>query len=184
VATHDWQTWAKQTGYKGKLPVSSAEFLKHKIWKKYTPLNVERINKWFTQHPDAILVTDKINEPGKFSKVFTDKKRLMMELKTMAAVKEGLAAGIKSAMPSQELIERIKGDRVSVLKRLGIEHVAVSRRMISANIPFFKSLQANNIKAYVFNVNFDPGKDESHVVLNEMDYVYGLYADKWNYFNN
>jgi len=184
VAAHDWQAWAKRTGYKGKLPVSSTEFLKHKIWKKYTPLNMERINKWFIQHPDAILVTDKINEPGKFSEVFTDKKRLMMELKTMAAVKEGLAAGIKSAMPSQELIERIKGDRVSVLKRLGIKHVAVSRRMIPANIPFFKSLQANNIKAYVYHVNFDLGKDESHVVLNEMDYVYGLYADKWNYFNN
>jgi glycerophosphoryl diester phosphodiesterase len=183
VAAHDWKTWAEQTGYKGKLPVSSTEFLKYKIRKKYTPLNMQRINKWFTQHPAAILVTDKINEPKKFSKVFTDKKRLMMELKTMEAVKEGLAAGIKSAMPSQEVIERIKGDKVSVLKRLGIKHVAVSRRMIPANIPFFKSLQANNIKAYVFHVNFDLGKDESYVVSNEMDYIYGLYADKWNYFN-
>lgn len=100
VAAHDWETWAKQTGYKGKLPVSSTEFLKYKIWKKYTPLNMQRINMWFNQHPDAILVTDKINEPKKFSEVFTDKKRLMMELKTMEAVKEGLAAGIKSAMPS------------------------------------------------------------------------------------
>ncbi|MCP5051017.1 MAG: sulfatase-like hydrolase/transferase [bacterium] len=184
VAAHDWKTWAKQTGYKGKLPVSSTEFLKYKIWKKYTPLNMQRINKWFTQHPDAILVTDKINEPKEFSEVFIDKKRLMMELKTMEAVKEGLAAGIKSAMPSQEVIERIKGDKVSVLARLGIKHVAVSRRMIPSNIPFFKSLQANKIKAYVFNVNFDLGKDESYVVSNEMDYIYGLYADKWNYFNN
>lgn len=73
---------------------------------------------------------------------------------------------------------------MSALKRLGIKHVAVSRRMIPANIPFFKSLQANNIKAYVYQVNFDLGKDESYVVSNEMDYIYGLYADKWNYFNN
>ena len=145
---------------------------------------MERINQWFAQHPDAILVTDKINDPKQFSDLFIDKTRLMMELKTMEAVKQGLVAGIKSAMPSQEVIEGIKGDKVSVLKRLGIKHVAVSRRMIPANIPFLKSLQANNIKVYVFNVNFEPGKDESYVVANEMDYIYGLYADKWNYFNN
>lgn len=184
VAAHDWKTWAKQTGYKGKLPVSSTEFLKYKIWKKYTPLNLQRINKWFTQHPDAILVTDKIHEPKRFAEIFADKKRLMMELNTMEAVREGIAAGIRSAMPSQVLIERIKGDKVRVLKRLGIKHVAVSRRMIPANIPFFQSLQAHDIKVYVFNVNFDLGKDESYVVTNEMDYIYGLYADKWNYLNN
>jgi hypothetical protein len=37
----------------------------------------------------------------------------------------------------------------------------------------------NDIKVYVYNVNFDPGKDEQYVLDNEIGYVYGMYADKW-----
>lgn len=45
-----------------------------------TPLDMTAINDWFKAHPDAILVTDKVNEPRKFAGQFIDKKRLMMEL--------------------------------------------------------------------------------------------------------
>jgi phosphoglycerol transferase len=181
VAAHDWPDWAKKTGYSGFLPASSEEFLQYKIYRKFTPLDIKGINNWFLNHPDAILVTDKTDEAAQFSNMFVDKKRLMMELSTLKAIREGIKAGIKSAMASQKLIEELEGDKVAVLKKMGIKDVAVSRKMIPRNIPFFKALQANNIKAYVYNVNFEIGKDEAYVVWKEMDYIYGLYADKWRY---
>ena len=63
VAAHDWKMWARFTDYTGALPPSHAEFKKHKIYGDYTTLDIKGINEWFAAHPDAILVTDKLNDP-------------------------------------------------------------------------------------------------------------------------
>ena len=41
------------------------------------------------------------------------------------------------------------------------------------------ALRDAGIKVFVFNVNFDSGKDEQYVYDNELGLVYGMYADKW-----
>ena len=179
VAAHDWIGWKYKVAYEGKLPVTKEEFLKRKIHGKFTPLDMEAINQWFATHPDAILVTDKVNEPTTFARQFVDKKRLMMELFTLEAVQEGLKIGIKSAMPSQNVVNKIKGDKVAFLKNLEVQHIVVSRRMIEEKKAFFLALKEAGIKAYVFHVNKDEGKDEAYTVLNDLPSVYGLYADKW-----
>ena len=184
VAAHDWEGWSRITGYKGDLPVSKEEFLKHKILKTYSPMDMTMINSWFKEHEDAMLVTDKINEPRKFADEFIDKKRLMMELFSLEAVKEGLEAGIKAAMPSQIVIKDLKGDKVAALKKLGVTDIAVSRSDIPEDYQFFKKLKENEIKAWVFHINFDKEKDEEYVVKYEMDYIYGIYADKWDFGTN
>ena len=181
VAAHDWEHWAKATAYKGDLPVSESEFLKHKILDKYSPLTMDAINKWFKEHEDAILVTDKVNDPIRFSDIFIDKKRLMMELFTIDAVEEGLASGIKSAMPSQNVIEKLEDPKVSKLISMGIKNIAVSRSFIEANVYFLKQLKLNNIRTYVYHINFEEGKDERYVVDYEMDYIFGIYADNWEF---
>jgi len=181
IAAHDWQNWATITNYSGDTPVSNYEFLNQKIYNKYTPLDMVGINKWFDEHKDAILVTDKVNEPKAFSEIFIDKNRLMMELFTLDAVKEGIDAKIKSSIPSQKVIEKLNGDKVNKLKQLGVTHIAVSRRYIAKNADFLINLKKNGIKAYVYHVNFDPFIDEDYVVKYEMDIIYGIYADKWEF---
>ncbi|MEX2380185.1 MAG: sulfatase-like hydrolase/transferase, partial [Vicingaceae bacterium] len=181
VAAHDWQQWADITNYKSDVPVSKEEFLNHKIFERYTPMSMDEINDWFKNHPDAILVTDKVNEPKLFSEQFIDKDRLMMELFTLEAVKEGLASNIKSAMPSQQIIESFGKNKLNQLKELGVTDVAFSRRYIVDNVDFLKQLKAEGIRSYVFHINFDPGIDEDYVVKYEMDYIYGIYADKWSF---
>jgi len=181
VAGHDWSHWSKITGFEGNVPVSEREFLKHKIYKKFTPLNMKLINDWFQSHSDALLVTDKVNEPKQFAQLFVDKTRLMMELFSLEAVKEGLALGIKSAMPSENVVNGLGKDKVAALKALGVKHIAVSRRFIAPNIELMEQLKDNDIKVYVFHVNFEKGKDENYVVNYEMDYIYGMYADKWSF---
>lgn len=181
VAAHDWYSWKRYTGYKYLPPVSLAEFKKHKIRKKYTPMDMAAINKWFASHPDAILVTDKINSPKRFAEKFVDKNRLMMELFTMRGVQQGLNVGIKSAMPSMNVLNAIKGDKAAKLKEMGVKHVAVSLDLVEKNLPLFQSLKDNGIHTYVFHVNGKPWRDETYVLLHQMDHVYGMYADEWDF---
>lgn len=120
VATHDWKSWSKKTGYTGNLPPNRKVFNELKILKKYTSMDINAINQWFSIHSDAILVTDKINTPLDFSKKFIDKSRLMMELFTWDAVKEGINAKIKSSMPTYALLKKIWFYKIAYLKKLGI----------------------------------------------------------------
>ncbi|MUH36801.1 hypothetical protein D9O36_13180 [Zobellia amurskyensis] len=178
VAAHDWEMWARFTDFPGALPPSHAEFMKHKIYGDYSTLDLKGINAWFKAHPDATLVTDKVNDPVGFANQFIDKDRLLMELFSPMAVEEASQHGI-TAMISQEPLMKIKGDKLQWLAINNVKHVALSRRILSAQNKLILQLRDAGIKVYVYNVNFDPGKDEKYVQENEIGLVYGMYADKW-----
>ncbi|MFK7813121.1 MAG: interleukin-like EMT inducer domain-containing protein [Maribacter sp.] len=178
VAAHDWKMWARFTDYAGALPPSHAEFMKHKIYGDYTTLDLKGINDWFAANPDATLVTDKVNDPIAFAKQFVDKDRLIMELFSQMAVEEASRNGIH-VMISQTPLMKIKGDKINYLKVNNVKHVALSRRIIGNETKLLLKLKEHDIKVYVYNVNFDPGKDEKYVQENEIGLVYGMYADKW-----
>ncbi|QLG45256.1 glycerophosphodiester phosphodiesterase family protein [Costertonia aggregata] len=178
VAAHDWKMWARFTDYKGELPPTLSEFKKHKIYGDYTTLDFKGINDWFAAHPDATLITDKVNDPIKFANNFVDKSRLVMELFSLMALEEASKNGV-NAMISQEPLQKIKGDKLEYLNINNIKYVALSRRIIESNTKLLLQLRDNGIKVYVYNVNFDPGKDEAYVLENEIGLVYGMYADKW-----
>ncbi|WP_158611342.1 sulfatase-like hydrolase/transferase [Mangrovimonas spongiae] len=179
VAAHYWDDWIKMTEYTGKTPVSRKEFMSHKLYGKYTPLDMKSINNWFKSHPDAVLVTDKINTPKAFASQFIDPDRLIMELFTWNAVREGSQAKIKSVMPSQNVIFDLKKNYLDSLKKYHIKHVAISRNIIASNQELLNTLKANNIKVYAYNINEYIDRDEMYVVKHEMDFIYGIYADDW-----
>ena len=160
--------------------ITEEHFLTHKIYEKYTPMNMERINQWFSEHEDAVLVTDKINKPEKMSSLFIDKSRLMMELFTFEAIEEAKSNGVNFMM-TEGLLYPVVHDKLQSLLDNNIQNLAVSRRLLENNIfrELFSECTRNNIKVYVFSINFDPGKDEKYVYDNEMQYIYGMYADKW-----
>jgi glycerophosphoryl diester phosphodiesterase len=181
VATHDWRHWAGITGYQGSLPPSRKSFLQQKLHGKFTPLDMAGINAWFKAHPDAILVTDKVNTPEDFASQFVDKTRLMMELFSWDAVEAGIKAGIKSAMPTGDILNRIQGDKIAYLKKLGVTDIASSRRILNREKSLVEKLTASGIRIFAFHVNFDEGIDETYVVCKERKYFYGMYADEWNF---
>jgi putative NIF3 family GTP cyclohydrolase 1 type 2 len=57
--------------------------------------------------------------------------------------------------------------------------VALSRRNIANKGALLRKFRENDIKVYIYHVNFDPGKDEKYVFENEIGIVYGMYADEW-----
>ncbi len=178
VAAHDWNMWSRFTDYKGALPVDLARFKDSRIYGKYTPLTLARINAWFAEHIDATLITDKVNDPVRFGDQFIDRSRLIMELFSFMAIEEAGNHNIR-AMISQEPLEAIAGQKLAYLKANGIRYVALSRRMVATRKAMLEQLRDNGIKVYVYNVGFDPGKDETYVQENEIGLVYGMYADKW-----
>ena len=71
VAAHDWNMWARFTDYSGSLPPTHEQFMKQKIYGDYTTLDMDGINAWFKSHPDATLITDKVNDPIAFADAFS-----------------------------------------------------------------------------------------------------------------
>ncbi|HET8810831.1 MAG TPA: sulfatase-like hydrolase/transferase [Flavobacteriaceae bacterium] len=177
VAAHDWKHWSGKTGYAGKIPVSLETFKENPI-KDYTPMDINDINRWFKKHPDAILITDKVNDPEAFSKVFIDKDRLMMELFSLEAAKEAQKLGIKVLL-SENVLRKLDGKELETLQNLGIQRIAISRRIIKDNLGLLKKLKKAGIKTYVFHLYNQ--FDENYVLTYEIDYIYGMYADEWDF---
>ncbi len=182
VAAHDWNMWSRFTDFGGTLPPTHAEFIKEKIYGDYTLLDFEGINKWFSEHPDATLVTDKVNDPIAFANTFIDKDRLVMELFSVMAVEEAAQNGIHT-MISHKPFFSLGKNKIDFLEINNIKHVALSRRAIESNTKLLLQLKKNGIKVYVYHVSFDDGKDEAYVQENEIGLVYGMYADKWVFDN-
>ncbi len=178
VAAHDWNHWKKETQYNGMVPVTLAQFKNHKIRGKYKTMSMADINQWFKAHPDAILVTDKVDDPVNFAKQFIDKKRLLMELFSITSLKDASEAGI-AAIPSEKALGQIKSDVIPFLLEHNISHLALSRKTIDRKKDLLQKCRENNIRIYVYHVNFDAGKDEKYVLDNEIGSVYGMYADTW-----
>ena len=180
VATHDWYAWKQKTKYPGVVPPTLADFHKYKIKDRYTPMDISGINLWFKTHPDAILVTDKINDPMAFVPAFIDKSRLMMELFNKQAVEQAMSLDIRSAMPSMNVFFH-RNNRIEFLQDLGVRDIAVSVDLIHQDPNIFAEIQQVGIRTYVFHVNGKPWINEKHIVLDEMDFCYGLYADDWDF---
>jgi hypothetical protein len=183
VAAHDWGHWKNITQCKDTGVITEKKFLDYKIFGKFTPLNMQRINEWFKKHPDAILVTDKVNEPKAFSNIFIDKKRLMMELFSLDALAEANVNGVKG-MASQNVLESLDQNHAAKsLKNLGVEYVAVGRGILRQKKKLFIDLNKAGIKTFIFHINFEPSKNEHYVIESELQWGYGIYSDNWSFTN-
>lgn len=174
VAAHDWQHWANITGYKGSLPPTHEIFMNQKIFGSMNPLDMKLINEWFKNHPDAILVTDKVNEPKKFASQFVDKKRLMMELFDVNAVIEGIDVGILAPIPTATLWREIYSNHKKLIDEKKFKYVAADRRIDKS---LLIQILDSGIKIYAFMLNSGPNSSEEWVACRQRNIFYGMYAD-------
>lgn len=179
VAAHDWKKWQKISDFEGEIPPTRKEFLNQKIYGKYTPMDINSINKWFKSHPDAVLITDKINQVESFANQFIDKNRLMMELFSWDSVIAAASIGIKSALPTGGLLKNYPGNVIKKLKQHQIDEVVLSRKFIETEIKLLNALKTAGIKMYAFHVNSRQGTGTNYMVCNESHVFYGIYADNW-----
>jgi len=176
------------------IEITEAEFMSTLIEGKYTPMNMETINDWFRRHPDAILVTDKINSPQRIYDEFLFPDRVVMELFTWGAIDKAIELGIKP-MASEWLIFAKSTKALSmnfgpvklipdeeleqIFKEKGIEYICMSRWRISGREDFLRRLKKNGIKNYVYSLEYPiNGQPAEQYVWNyEMNFCYGMYAN-------
>ena len=72
-------------------------------------------------------------------------------------------------------------DVVVKFKAHGVTDVAVSRYNLAQEIDLIKELKQNGIKVYLYNIGDYKEINEDYVVKYEMDYIYGIYADEWEF---
>ena len=180
VCAHDWESWKRFTNFEGDTPPTLNEFLKHKIKKGYTPISLKMIHEWFINHPEAILFTDKINDPEKVSSVFTSKSQLIMKLVSFPAVKKAATLNIEIAI-GENILNSMKKNVVQQLQNLDVKHIVISIKSIKNKESLLLDIKKAGIKTYAQHVNFEKGKDELYIFNNEMDFLYGFYADVWDF---
>lgn len=173
---------------------TEAEFMAQKILGKYTPLNMDAINRWFQNHPNAILVTDKLEDPQRIFDEFLFRDRVIMELFSWEAVDKAIELGI-TPLVSENLIygwskkamemgimpttPRSNTEFEQVLKDKKIKYIGMNRTRIAGNENFLSRLKKNGIKNYVWDVEYPiHGQPPEQYVWNyEMNFCYGMYAN-------
>ena len=194
VASHDWEMWAKQTNFKGKLPPTLEEFKKYKILNKFTALDYKDINKWFSDHKDAYLITDKIEDVSLIENLLKiEKSRIMIEVFNQEVLKELISKDYK-VIPFLGLLKTMP-EPIEYLKENNIEYVSTShkiKRLLKKNHIHYwlnifnpvleRDLINNGFKFIAFNLNQKRRNiSEIELMCNYSDVFYGIYADKWNF---
>ncbi len=197
VASHDWDMWVSQTGYKGQIPPSLEEFKKYKILDIFTAIDYSDINNWFDEHKDTFLVTDKIEDVNLIEEQLNiDKSRIMIEVFNKEILEE-LNAKEYQVIPLLGLIKQIPNP-ISYLKQKDIKYISTShkiKRLLKRNhlhywLNFFspsleRDLLDNGFKFYAFNLNQKKRNiSELDLMCNYGDIFYGIYADKWTFNQN
>lgn len=177
VAGHDWNAWKHHTGYEGDLPPDKKTYKQYKYYGKYTMPTMTELNRWFGDHPDATLVSDKVNNPEAFVPIFDYPDRLMMEVFSLDAYDAAVKAKIKGVILSQNVLDGWGADKIDQLKQRNVEYVAVSRRDIEKNKELFTTMKEEGIKVFAFHINHDALKDDAHGCRETMAYCYGMYSD-------
>jgi len=172
VAVHSWEQWKDFTGYQGKIPTLKT-FLKYKILdKQYTPMDIHLINKWFKNHKDAYLVTDKVDIPSEFIKKFKFKNRLIMELLSIKSILESTNLKIH-ASPSTNIIKLLGNKGPNILYNMGIKYISVSYNF--RNTDLLKDYMKYGIKVFIYG-NY--GKEI------KSKYFYGRYVNNIELYRN
>ena len=196
VAAHDWKTWQRHTKFEGKLPPSLKEFNQFKLLNKYTSLDYIKIKNWFNEKKDAILVTDKIDDPVEFYKqIPLNKSNIYMELFSLNALKEAKDMKIE-AIVDINLLKKIDNP-VKYMKTNNLKFVSIPQSSKGKLVDSFtnkilnlfsksieKQLLENDMKFIVYGLNDETNVSESDIICNYNDIFYGIYADKWDFSKN
>lgn len=133
---------------------------------------MERINRWFAEKKDAVLVTDKVNEPAQIARLFMDKKRLMMEIFSAEKLQEAFNVGIKAPIPTAKLWQQIRHTHPALVQK--VEYVAASRTWSRLQIA---EMNRQGLKIFAFFLSYERKATERWVICNERHKFYGFYAD-------
>ncbi len=182
VAVHDWSSWSQQVAFVGVIPPSKDEFLHYGIGKNLTPLTMKQINDWFTKHPDAFLVSDKLDSPALLCRNFKFcQQRLYMELFSWKSFIQAKKQDVFAPMITGDVL--FYANFPSVVKRYGVEFVAVSYRRFPHFLDRLEYLFKRRIKVFLFDLPAD-NRDVKPVLEHLIPPAYGAYLERYPHFKD
>ena len=194
VAVHDWENWKKNSNYKGDIPPKLSDFNRVKIFNKYTPLDYQKINSWFDQNKDTILITDKIKNLFAINdQIKIDKSRIFIETFSEESTVKFINSGYKVIAnidflkliqnPINFLIEnRIKYISVPHIIKDDLKYNFLNYLKSFYKDEFTKRLLENGFKFYAYGLNEKKDKiTEIDIICNYRNIFYGMYVDEWDF---
>ena len=114
-------------------------FYKFKILNKYQGISIYDINKWLSERPDIILVTDKVEDPENFLEYFKFKNQLIMELFDYQSIIKAKNLNLEYFVSDIFSYKNLPLDRnlLEKLSALGVKNIAAKNITINKDINFF-----------------------------------------------
>ena len=172
VGVHDWKGFKKKANLEiiNKDELDYSEFKNIKLYKKYTPLDIEKINTIFQKNKDLFLVTDKTQNFEKIINDFKfDKKRILVEIFGKKNFYKSVKKGILNPIYSFN-----HKDYDFVISN-NIKIVAAHTEDIIKNPKIYKTLIKNDIFVFAYTSN-----NENFIKQNLDINFTNIYTDFWN----
>ena len=171
VGIHDWENFNEiTTQKKSSKKFSLAEINKLKIYNKYTPITVKKINEIFLKNEHLFLVTDKTQNFKKIQKDFTfGKERILVEIFGKSNFKKAIKQKVMNPIYNYN-----NGDYKFVVNN-NIKIISASIINILNKPKEFKKLLKNDIFIFAYSSN------EEKVIKNNIGILFThVYTDFWD----
>lgn len=178
VAAHDWQQYRTITGEQipTDKPMMTSEFLRKKIYGRWTPLTSDDIKQYFLTNQDLYLVTDKSNNFKLIKDSFPFHDRLFVEIFGIPNYISAILNGIQRPMYSIGSIRLGETFEYLKISLLGIRYIAVNWLTVKKHPDLFKNLAADNVKIFIYTSN-----DPEFIHTARERYNATVYTDFWNF---
>jgi hypothetical protein len=176
VAAHDWETWRDATGATSLLP-THAEFKERLLFEAYRTLDLPDLDRWFAEHPDSYLVTDKVTDFRALADGFSHESRLMVEVFSVDDYHRARGEGIRHPMLSlgAAFLNDGKDKVMALLQTEPVKFAAVSKKNLRLTKEVLAAMRRNDACVFVFT------SSETRYLKDNFDTtVYGAYTDSWN----
>jgi hypothetical protein len=175
VGAHDWGAWQEATGSETTHP-THRQFKETPLFGKYQGLDLADLDRWFTERPDAYLVTDKITDFPRLLEKFPHASRLIVEVFSVDDYHRAIAQGIRYPMLS--LIPALANDGEEKVRELletePVKFVAIPTKAIRRQSRLLRRLRRNAACVYAFT-----SSDAGFLEPNFRTSIFGVYADSW-----
>lgn len=176
VAAHDWESWRNAAGSTASEP-THREFREHLLFEAYRTLDLPDLDRWFAEHADAYLVTDKVSDFRELIAGFAHHDRLIVEVFSVDDFRRAREEGIRHPMLSLGVALRNDGeDQVTALLQAEpVKFAALSRKDLRRTKEVLAAMRRNDACVFVFTSSEAGYLKEKFETI-----VHGAYTDSWN----
>ena len=173
VFLHDWLSFKKSTNF-AKLdnnPMSYDDYIKSKIYNKYSVITVEKLISIFDKNKDLILVTDKIGDFDILINNIPFMERTIVEI----FGKQNYLRSLFHKIPNRMLSTDLNSNDKIFIKILNIKYIAIHSSKVDENKEYLKKLVKKGVKVFAYSSN-----NENFILKNINKTVSAVYTDFWD----